>query len=385
MPKFPTFPDSPKLSIDARTYRCRFCDKPLIQRLDLGAQPNANSLLAAADEPESIFSLVLYECSNCTLLQIPDYGVNTFDDAYPFETAISQGYLLQCAHWVDTWVVPRFAKSSRILEIGANDGSLLKILRERGYEPDGIEPVPRLAKKAGCWQSHFETLHPNEHELRPYDLIIANNVIAHTPRLKDFVRNLKRFLNPHGEISMEVPFFKCEEWDTVYHEHYNYFSLQSLSQILQSEGLGVYDETPIGSHGNSFRICAQHGTNPIPITSRFVFDSSSFYSEKIDAFSMYEDFPSIAAYGAAAKGNTFLNSIGLRRDLISFVVDDTPFKQGKFLPGSRIPIVGIETLWEKRPEHIIILPWNHYKEIKNKILSLKPSDYNPCIGAKIRE
>jgi SAM-dependent methyltransferase len=314
-----------------------------------------------------------------------DYGVKTFTDDYPFETATNQKYVSQCNDWVRNWVSVHYDKKSRILEIGPNDGSLLRCLREAGYQPEGIEPVRRLADKAGCMCGLFEDQAPWSGY---YDLIIANNVIAHTPRIAEFVANLKQFLSPKGMISIEFPPAQrlAKQWDTIYHEHYNYFTLYSLQNILNASGLQIAGWDEIESHGGSIRVRITHGNfkytsiEPAHLSFDDVAFEKIFWLDKL--YSIRLTGHKLAAYGAPAKGNTFLNTLGIKSGLIDFVVDDTPYKQGKFLPGSRIPIFGVEKLWSELPDYVLILPWNHWGEIQNKITINKPKHYNPkIIGA----
>lgn len=386
---------------------CRFCDKEMNHVLiDLGKMPIANAFLSddQLHLPEDMHSLRVLICQNCFLAQLEESPEKEriFTPEYAYFSSISKSWLEHSKDYVDK-VIPLFNlnNDSLVVEIASNDGYLLQYFRQAGIPCLGIEPTKStadvaLSKGIDTWVDFFgiDTARRLERNKGKADLIIGNNVLAHVPNLHDFVGGLKICLSENGVITLEFPhlirMIEQGQFDTIYHEHYYYFSLYTIKKILEFYEFTIFDVEEIQTHGGSLRVYIKHqGNKQRQITERVgnVFQKEldcgvnqiSFYSKfQIkadlirDVFLNYiikekSDGGHIAAFGAAAKGNTFLNYCDIKSDLISYIVDETPAKQWKYLPQSHIPIYPVRYLTETKPDVIVIIPWNFKNEILNKL------------------
>lgn len=385
---------------------CRHCGKPLpAPFLDLGYAPPSNAYLNAEDlsKPEVHYPLRLRVCASCWLVQTEDYASagELFSADYAYFSSTSASW---CRH-AETFATRMIAElglhgGSHVIEVASNDGYLLRHMVAGGIPCLGIEPTASTAaaaEKLGVpvlreffGQSLAETLAQTGQQA---DLIIGNNVYAHVPDINDFTRGLCTALKPEGMVSLEFPHLmrlleQCQ-FDTVYHEHYSYLSLQVVQRIFAGAGLRVFDVEELPTHGGSLRVFGCHETDPRPTSDRvqgIVSAEREAGLERHDTYAVFQaraerikldllDFlvtekragRAVAAYGAAAKGNTLLNFAGVKPDLLPYVCDAAPSKQGKFLPGSHIPIVTPGVLQERCPERVLILPWNIAAEIKEQL------------------
>jgi len=385
--------------------KCRHCAADLkFQLIDLGSAPPSNAYLTAISlrRPEKWFPLKVLVCESCWLVQAESYSraSELFNDEYAYFSSFSDAWLEHSKNYVGA-MVDRFElnSSSHIVEVASNDGYLLQYVKQRGIPCLGVEPTASTANAARL--KGIETVErffgvELASELvasgKSADLTAANNVLAHVPDINDFVKGFSVLLKPHGVATFEFPHLYQlvteRQFDTIYHEHFSYLSFTTVSEIFQSQGLVVFDVEEIGTHGGSLRVFAQRAdTGEHPITDRVRSMARLEADAGMRQRSFYEGFErdaelakaklldvlvqaklegkTVAAYGAAAKGNTFLNYAGVKADLINFVVDRNPAKQGKWMPGSRIPIVDEMHLKREKPTIIVILPWN----IKAEVLS----------------
>jgi 2-polyprenyl-3-methyl-5-hydroxy-6-metoxy-1,4-benzoquinol methylase len=387
--------------------QCRFCKTPLhYEFINLGNAPASNSFLTAEqlNEPEIFYPLRVFVCNNCFLVQIDECKKSDaiFNNEYVYFSSYSTSWLEHAKDYVNM-VEKRFSLNSNSLaiEIASNDGYLLQYFVEKNVPVLGIEPTgntAEVAKKKGIETiTEFfgtrlaKSLASNG---RKADLLLGNNVLAHVPDIVDFVEGMKILLNPDGVITMEFPhllqLIENNQFDTIYHEHFSYLSFYTTQKIFESQGLTIFDVEEIPTHGGSLRIFAKHIENESLSVSENV--KKLMKKEKkhgISNIDSYKDFQlkaqciklellsfliaakkegkKVAAYGAAAKGNTLLNYCGVKSDLVDFVADRNPHKQGKYLPASHIPVRSEADLKESKPDYIIILPWNIKKEITKQL------------------
>ena len=380
---------------------CRFCGETLQRTfVDLGVSPLANSYISPADlgSEERFYPLRAFVCDGCLLVQLEEYesphGIFT---EYAYFSSYSSSWLAHAQRFA-RMAIDRFELGSEtlVLELASNDGYLLQSFKEQGTQVLGVEPARNVAEAAV--EKGIQTIVeffglPLAERLaargqRP-DLLVGNNVLAHVPDLNDFVAGMKHVLKPGGTISMEFPhllrLIAENQFDTIYHEHFSYFSLHSVERVFTAHGLRLFDVEELPTHGGSLRIFACHESDPRATTERVENlrrveteagldrpDGYGGFQERVRStkrrllrflIDAKEEGKSIAAYAAAAKGNTLLNYCGIRQDFIDYVVDVSPHKQGKFLPGSRIPIVPPERLEETKPDYVLILAWNLRQEI----------------------
>ena len=386
---------------------CRFCNNLLTHEfIDLVNAPPSNSFLTKEQlsEPEVFYPLKLYVCDNCFLVQIDEYkkSDDIFNQDYAYFSSFSTSWLDHAKKYVDMITDRlRLDAESHVMEIASNDGYLLQYFMQKQIPCLGIEPSANTAQAAR--EKGIETLeeffgaHLAERlvqEGKKADLIIGNNVLAHVPDINDFVKGLKIALNSGGVVTMEFPhlmrLIEENQFDTIYHEHFSYLSFHTVRRIFAEHGLVLFDVEELPTHGGSLRIYARHDEDDSkPVTSNVAallekealkgmlqLDYYLGFQQKADkvkyallAFLLEqkEQGKKIAAYGAAAKGNTLLNYCGVKKDLIEFVVDASPHKQGMFLPGSHIPVVAEEMIKLSKPDYILILPWNLKDEIINQL------------------
>ena len=373
---------------------CRNCGRYAVHPVfcDLGFQPFANSYLTKGqlDEPEVTYPLVPFICEKCGLVQLPCFTppADIFQE-YAYFSSQSGDWIKHLEEFAEM-IVPKLnlTKNSRVLEVASNDGALLRILRDMqvpalGVEPainiatvanlDGLATIPefmgmKLAKKLSALG--FKA-----------DLIVADNVMAHVPDLDDFLGGIALLLAPEGILVVEFPnlmnIVDENQFDTIYHEHFSYFDPVTAVDVLARRGLQFQDVEYLETHGGSVRVFARRSPflTPECISIAAYPEHFDFVNEptKLKQSFMHrltaerQAGKRIAAYGAPAKGNTMLNYCGVKPDLIEYVVDSTPAKIGKYLPGSRIPIRAPEFLDEDKPDVIVILPWNWTDEIVKKL------------------
>lgn len=381
---------------------CRFCGHKLKYTFaDLGLAPLSNEYLKKADldRGQMFYPLKVQVCEKCFLAQTALYQrPEQIFGEYQYFSSYSESWLAHCKAYV-AQIVPRLslASDSRVLEIACNDGYLLQYFQSYGIPVKGIEPAENVAEEARKKGIEVECRFFDADSAREiaekdgcYSLVIGNNVLAHVPDINSFVEGLSIVLAAEGTITMEFPHLlrlieQCQ-FDTIYHEHFHYLSLATVKRIFNAHGLEIYDVEELPTHGGSLRIYAAHqeygqvhmrGTVQALLTweREFGLEDIQTYADfstriqkiKLDILRQLSEWKQngkrIAAFGAAAKGNTFLNYCGIKNDLIDFVVDSSPHKQGLYLPGSLIPIVNHEALREYTPDYLLILPWNLTDEI----------------------
>lgn len=389
---------------------CRFCSTPLKYRFaDLGMSPLANSYLKPdqLQNMEPFYPLQAYVCEKCFLVQLEQFETpeNIFGD-YAYFSSYSDSYLEHAEQYVQM-MIERFGydSNSLIVEIASNDGYLLKNFVESKIQVLGIEPavnvaevaeeigIPTLVKFFGT-----DLAYELSRKEQNADLIIGNNVLAHVPGLNDFVEGLKILLKPNGVVTMEFPHLlqlvNNNQFDTIYHEHFSYFSFITVEKVFARHGLAIFDVEEIPTHGGSLRIYAKHDNDSEKELSENVdtlkkreidlgyttIDLYSGFGEKVkktkrnvlDFFIQAKnDGKSIVGYGAPAKGNTLLNYCGIRSDFIDYTVDRSPHKQGCYLPGTHIPIYSPEKISETKPDYVFILPWNLKDEIMKQLSHIR--------------
>ena len=387
--------------------KCRFCHHELTHIfINLVNAPPSNSFLTKdqLNEPEVFYPLKLYVCDKCFLVQIDEYKKSDeiFNQDYAYFSSFSTSWLEHAKKYVDM-ITDRLELStaSHVMEIASNDGYLLQYFLEKQIPCLGIEPSANTAQTAR--KKGIETLEEFfgddlaerlVQEGRKADLIIGNNVLAHVPDINNFVQGLKIALNSGGVVTMEFPHLMCliqeNQFDTIYHEHFSYLSFHTVRRIFAEHGLVLFDVEALSTHGGSLRIYARHDEDDSkPVTSNVTALLEKEASKGMLQLDYYLGFQQkadkvkhellsflleqkkcgkiVSAYGAAAKGNTLLNYCGVKKDLIEFVVDASPHKQGKFLPGSHIPVVAEEMIKLNKPDYILILPWNLKDEIINQL------------------
>jgi SAM-dependent methyltransferase len=392
--------------------KCRFDNLPLSELFaDLGFTPPANSFLTEAqlNEPETYYPLRLYVSERTFLVQVDEYykAKEIFSEQYAYFSSYSSSWLQHARSYAEM-AVQRFAlqqKKSLVIEVGSNDGYLLQYFAERGIQVLGIEPsanVATAAQNRGIpTRVEFFGLEAAESlrqaNLQP-DLLIGNNVLAHVPNINGFIAGVRRALKVTGTATFEFPHLmrlvEGNQFDTIYHEHFWYFSLTALTPVFQKHHLEIFDVEEIPTHGGSLRIYVRHQQNsagePSPAMIDLIAREEAAGIRSIDYYRRFQtkvdrvkwDLMSflveqkrlgkrVAGYGAAAKGNTLLNYCGIRRDLVEFVVDLSPHKQGKYLPGSHIPVVAEPRIREIRPDYVVILPWNIRQEIMTQLAYIR--------------
>ena len=383
--------------------KCRFCQHELTYEfIDLVNSPPSNSFLGPEDlnEPEVFYPLKLFVCDKCLLVQIDEYkkSEEIFSDKYAYFSSFSSTWLEHARQYVEM-ITPRLGlnKESFVVEIGSNDGYLLQYFKNKNIPCLGIEPAKSTADAARdkgieVVSEFFGTKLAKQlaKEGRKADLILGNNVLAHVPDINDFVRGLKILLKKNGVITLEFPhlmrLIEENQFDTIYHEHFSYLSFRTVTRIFSKEGMVLFDVDELPTHGGSLRIYAGHQEERSKELSVNVealhgkesaagMDDLSYYlgfqdkanEVKYELLSFLlaqkREGKKVVAYGAAAKGNTLLNYCGIKKDLIEFVVDASPHKRGKFLPGSHIPVVAEGEIRKVKPDFVLILPWNIREEI----------------------
>lgn len=391
---------------------CRFCKTELVHVfIDLVNSPASNSFLTKEqlNEPEVFFPLKVYTCHQCFLVQVDEYKKSDaiFSSDYVYFSSYSTSWLAHAKKYTEM-MVERFGfnEESQVIEIASNDGYLLQYFKERNIPVMGIDPTANTAEAA--MEKGIKTIvefFGNElaDRLRNHwdvkaDLLLGNNVLAHVPDIVDFVTGMKTLLADTGIITMEFPhlvqLIDNNQFDTIYHEHFSYLSFYTVKQIFEAQGLTMFDVEELTTHGGSLRIYAKHredDSKPVSPNVEALLDKEN--AKGIRQLEYYSGFQEkalqvkldmtaflieqkrlqkkVAAYGAAAKGNTLLNFCGIKNDYIDFVVDANPNKQNKWLPASHIPVVNEDRLKEEKPDFVIILPWNLKEEITKQLSYIK--------------
>lgn len=385
--------------------KCRHCHAPLTQRfVDLGSAPPSNAYLTEQDlqKPETYYPLRVLVCGECHLVQTEDYVAEdtVFDADYAYFSSTSRSWLAHAKAYCDQ-VIGRFELSpeSFVIEVASNDGYLLRNFVERGIPCLGIEPTASTAMAAEAvgvptLRAFFgsDLAAKLVREGRQADLIAGNNVFAHVPDINDFTKGLASALKPGGVITLEFPHLmrlvEFSQFDTIYHEHFSYLSLMVVARIFAQAGLRIFDVEELPTHGGSLRVYGCHLEALHTETPAVNAILSEEIRRGIATAAYYEGFQakaeavknglvafllkakregrSVAGYGAAAKGNTLLNYAGIRPDLLPFICDAAAAKIGKFMPGSHIPILDPVVLESRRPDYLIILPWNIAHEVRSQ-------------------
>jgi hypothetical protein len=385
--------------------KCRHCDSPLEHTfLDLGFAPPSNAYLTFDNlaRPEKYYPLKIKVCHQCWLVQTEDYTQADvlFTCDYAYFSSTSSGWLIHAASYAEKMTRQlNLTKDSLVIEVASNDGYLLKNFVATGIPCLGIEPTASTA--AAAEKLGIPVLREFFGEQlgkrlattgKQADLIVGNNVYAHVPDIDDFTRGLKAALKPGGTITLEFPhlmrLLEHTQFDTVYHEHFSYLSLHTVDRIFKAAGLRVWDIEALSTHGGSLRVYGCHNGDSQAPTSAVTVVLAEEAQRGLQTLSTYQYFQAkadrvkddllaflieqkragkrVAAYGAAAKGNTLLNYAGVKPDLLPFVCDAAVAKQGKFLPGSHIPILPPAALSQQRPDFLVILPWNIAAEVKHQ-------------------
>jgi len=390
--------------------KCRFCSKTIENVfVDLGSTAISNAFVTQEiiDSKECLYPLKVLVCDNCFLVQVDEFQKRDeiFSLDYVYFSSVSNFWLEHSKRYVEN-ITNRFNLNSEslVVEIASNDGYLLQYFQEKNIPVLGVEPTystAQIAIKKGIetiTEFFDEELAMKLFTNKKADLVIGNNVLAHVPDINSFVRGLKILLKPEGIMTFEFPhlqkLIEKIEFDTIYHEHFSYFSFYFILRLFDFHGLQVFDVDELETHGGSLRIYVKHRENQqINVTDNIKKLLDKELANKVNDIGSYIGFPDkvnrikyeflnfivnerlkgkkIVGFGAAAKGNTFLNYCGVKPDMIECVIDDTPSKQGKFLPQSHIPVVSRDYLNHHKPDIIIIIPWNFEKEIVEKLAFTK--------------
>lgn len=388
---------------------CRACSAELKQVfVDLGMSPLANAYIPPerADSIETFYPLRPLVCSHCFLVQLPAFETpeDLFSN-YLYFSSFSSSWLDHCEKYARQMIERlRLGKKSQVVEIASNDGYLLQFFKSANIPVLGIEPAENIAREAEKQGIHtlvrfFGTLMAEElvREGNAADLLIANNVLAHVPNLCDFVQGLRIAVKDHGTITIEFPhilnLIEQTQFDTIYHEHFSYFSLTTIDRLFRENHLSIYDVDEIPTHGGSLRIYACRDENKTPITDRATKMLQREDVAGITSMAYYSDFAErvrevkrallellidlkrqsrvVVGYGAPAKATTLLNYCGVRTDFLDYTADRSPHKQHHLVPGVRIPIEPPERIAETRPDYVFILPWNLKDEIMDQLAYIR--------------
>jgi hypothetical protein len=389
--------------------RCRFCGAELTETfVDLGLSPLSNAYVRRDQlgEPEAFYPLHVFVCSQCLLVQLPEHeSPEAIFSEYAYLSSYSEIWLKHCAAYADHMVdLLHLGPDSLVMELASNDGCLLKGFRDRGIPVLGIEParnVAELAVESGIatevsffGQATATSLLERGHQPR---LIAANNVLAHVPDVNDFVAGVAVLAGPGTVITMEFPhllrMIEQRQFDTIYHEHFSYFTLIFIERLMDAHGLAVHDVEELPTHGGSLRIYVSPAGDEVTRSSRVdaVRDLEiAAHLDRLDGYRSFQDSvvrikcdllsflvearnegSTVAGYGAPAKAQTLLNYCGVGPELLPFTVDRNPLKQGSFLPGSRIPILAPDAILDARPDFVLILPWNLKHEVIEQMRAIR--------------
>jgi SAM-dependent methyltransferase len=399
----------------ARKFACRFCAAPLsVTFVDLGMSPLCQTHIKPEQlhEMEPFYPLHAYVCTSCYLVQLQEFvSPDEIFTEYAYFSSYSTSWVEHARRYAEA-MIERFklGAKSKVMEIASNDGYLLQHFVAAGVPVLGIEPAANVAQAAlkrnvPTTVKFFGTATAGEiaQEHGKPDLLLGNNVLAHVPDLNDFVAGMKRLLGPRGVITMEFPHLERlmveNQFDTIYHEHFSYFSFVAVEKVFAHHGLTMFDVEQIPTHGGSLRIYARHAENlELPVGERVTALRDHETKTGFLSVAHYKGFDErvketkrklltflidakrqgkkVVGYGAPGKGNTLLNYCGIRTDFLDFTVDANPYKQGKYTPGTRIPILPPEQVRAARPDYVLILPWNLRDEIS------RTADYIRAWGGK---
>jgi SAM-dependent methyltransferase len=392
-------------------HACRFCRAPLTRSfIDLGRQPVSNDYLTqaqldAGDEP--VYPLHVWTCDQCFLVQAEDPVAHDdmFTAEYAYFSSFSEAWLKHCQAFA-AMAVNRFdlGPESQVVEVASNDGYLLQYFKAEGVPVLGVEPTANTAAAAVAKGIPTEVRFFGEatgadlarRGVRA-DLMFGANVLAHVPDINDFMAGFPQVLKPEGTLVFEFPhllrMIEAVQFDTIYHEHFSYLSLLAVEQVLAAHGLRAYDVEELWTHGGSLRLYCCHADAPFETTDALLKVREDEEAARFDSIEGYEGFTAraeavrdsflaflrtaraegrkVAAYGAAAKGNTFLNYAHVGTDDIVCVFDRNPAKQGRYLPGSHLPILSPDAIAEVRPDYVVILPWNLKDEIVEQLAFIR--------------
>ena len=380
---------------------CRFCSNLLKHTfVDLGMSPLSNAYLKldTINKAEKFYPLHTYVCDNCFLVQLEEFETpdHIFSD-YAYFSSYSETWLRHAENYTEL-MIQRFGlnANSQVIEIASNDGYLLQYFQKQNIPVLGIEPAANVAKVAEekgipSLVKFFGVSTAQELVAQGIqaDLLLGNNVLAHVPDLNDFVAGMKIVLKPDGILTMEFPhvlqLILQNQFDTIYHEHFSYFSFLTVEKVFATHGLTLFDVEELPTHGGSLRIYGQHNDGKKPVSDRVSLLKSKEIDAGLEQLETYLGFgeqvkatkrhllnflidiknqgKSVVGYGAPAKGNTLLNYCGIRTDLLDYTVDRSPYKQDLFLPGTHIPIYHPDKIIETKPDYLLILPWNIKDEI----------------------
>ncbi len=387
------------------THRCRFCDAPLREfAVDLGLSPLSNALLRREQlaERERVYHLRPYVCEACWLVQLPEFASpETIFSDYVYFSSYSSSWMRHVEDYAASMLERcKLNADSLVVEIGSNDGHLLRAFVRREIPVLGVEPAANVAAAANSSGVRTEAVFfgalAAERLRSSYgaaDLIAGNNVLAHVPQLNDFVDGLRCLLKPSGTITIEFPhllrLIEETEYDTIYHEHFSYFSLAVVLRIFAAHGLAVYDVEELATHGGSLRIFATHASHAAQPSRRVREIAAAEIAAGLESLACYKRFAAdvrlskgslldffqqahaqgktIAGYGAPAKATTLLNYCEIGPQMLPFTADRNPFKQGRYIPGVRVPIEAPEKIEQTRPDYVLILPWNWADEIMEQM------------------
>lgn len=385
---------------------CRICQRPLQHTfLNLGSAPPSNAYLdeAGLKRSELYYPLKLFVCDHCWLVQTEDYAQaeELFSSDYAYFSSVSQSWLAHAKAY-SRMIIEKLGigQNSLVVEVASNDGYLLKNFVAEGIPCLGIEPTASTADAAEKLGIPVERNFFGKSlaqrlasQGRQADLIVGNNVYAHVPDINDFTNGIKMLLKVEGTVTLEFPhlmrLIEHTQFDTIYHEHFSYFSLYSVIYAFMKAGLRIYDVEELPTHGGSIRVYGCHhedARKTIKTVEKLLNEEEKRGLNRLDVYSAFQTATDkikndlllflieqkragkrIAAYGAAAKGNTLLNYAGVKPDLLPYVCDAAPSKQGRFLPGSRLPILHPDAIGEDKPDTVLILPWNIRNEVMTQL------------------
>ena len=390
---------------------CRFCSQPLRTSFaDLGMSPFANSYVPVAqiDRAEKFYPLHAWVCESCLLVQLESFeSPDAIFGDYLYFSSFSDSWLRHAKSYTEQMIQRfGFGPSHQVIELASNDGYLLQYFKAAGIPVLGVEPAANVARVAA--EKHgieslvkffgVATAREMKAAGRTADLLLGNNVLAHVPDLNDFVSGMAIVLKESGLITMEFPhllqLMTHNQFDTIYHEHFSYFSFTTVEKVFARHGITLFDVEELPSHGGSLRIFGRHSTNAAhPVTPRVAALKQKEAEAGLMGMEAYRKFAeqvretkrkllsflieakragkSIVGYGAPAKGNTLLNFCGVYTDFIDYTVDRSPHKQNHLLPGTRIPIHGPEKITGTKPDYVLILPWNLKDEISRQMAHIR--------------
>ncbi len=397
------------MTVENTAPACRFCDAELRHSLvDLGMSPLCNTQVEPhqLNHMEPFYPLHAYVCEKCFLVQLGEFvSPDAIFSDYAYFSSYSDSWVQHAKRYADM-AAERFklGADSKVMEIASNDGYLLQHFVAKKIPVLGIEPAANVAKVAvekgiPTTVRFFGTESAKQilREHGPADLLLGNNVLAHVPKLNDFVAGMKILLKPGGTITMEFPhlmrLLEENQFDTIYHEHFSYFSFFTVQKVFARQGLVLFDVEELPTHGGSLRIFGRHAEDNRPVTERAKELTARELAKGVDKMESYSSFgeqvrqtkrklldfmikaknegKTIVGYGAPGKGNTLLNYCGIREDFVKYTVDRSPYKQGRYTPGTRIPILSPDEIRQTKPDYLLILPWNLKDEVMRQMAYIR--------------